>query len=144
MPILNYTTTISAQKTVGEIMGILVGHGAKSVLMDYDDDKHIKSLSFKISTPHGEIGIRLPVNPDAVLRVLEEQKVPGRYLNKTHAIKVAWRIVKTWVSAQMAILETEMVRMEQIFLPYILDDSGKTLYHVMVERNFLIGMGDKK
>ena len=28
----------------------------------------------------------------------------------------------------MAILETEMVEMEQIFLPYVLNNKGKTLY----------------
>ena len=128
MPILNYTTTVNAQKTVGEITGILVGHGAKSILMNYDDDGNIESLSFQITTPNGEIGIRLPVNPDAMLRVLEEQGVPRRYLNKTHAIRVAWRIIKTWVSAQMAILETEMVRMEEVFLPYIMDSDGRSLY----------------
>ncbi len=143
MPILNYTTTISAQKTVGEIMGILVGHGARSVLMNYDNDGNIESLSFQISTPQGDIEVRLPVNPAAVLRVLEQQRTPGRYLTKTHALKVAWRIVKTWVSAQMAILETEMVQIEEIFLPYIMDSSGKSLYQVMSEKNFLLGMGEK-
>ncbi|GAI18091.1 unnamed protein product, partial [marine sediment metagenome] len=35
MPLLNYSTSISAQKTVGEIMGLLAGHGAKAILMNY-------------------------------------------------------------------------------------------------------------
>ena len=140
-PILNYTTTVSAQKTVGEIMGILVGHGAKSVLMNYDADHQIESLSFEVSTPHGNIGIRLPVNPESVRRLLEKQKVAARYRTKERSLMIAWRIIKTWVSAQMALLETEMVRMEEIFLPYITDGSGRTLFKVMVERNFLLPRG---
>jgi len=41
----------------------------------------------------------------------------------------------------MAILETEMVQMEQIFLPYVITQGGRTLYEVMVERHFLLGTG---
>ena len=48
--LLNYTTAISAQKTVGEITTMLVLHGATAVLMNYDDGGLIKSLSFKVKT----------------------------------------------------------------------------------------------
>ena len=41
----------------------------------------------------------------------------------------------------MAILETEMVKMEQIFLPYVITDSGKTLYEAMIDRHFQLGAG---
>ena len=36
-----------------------------------------------------------------------------------------------------AILETEMVRMEQIFLPYVVTPNGRTLYDAMVDAKFL-------
>lgn len=144
-PLLNYTTQIEAVKTVGEIQGILAGHGAKSVLVDYSDDGQVEALAFKVLTPQGDIGIRLPIDPDAVLKVLTEQnrlgRVPRRYINRAQAVRVAWRIVKDWVQAQMAILETEMVRMEQIFLPYVMTQSGRTLYEAMVDRHFQLGPG---
>lgn len=41
---------------------------------------------------------------------------------------MAWRIVKDWVEAQMAILESEMVQMEEIFLPYMVSASGQTFF----------------
>lgn len=86
MPLLNYTTQIEAIKTVGEIQGILAGHGAKSILIDYSDDGQVEALAFKVLTPHGDVGIRLPIDPDAVLKVLTEQnrlgKVPKRYINR--------------------------------------------------------------
>ena len=147
MALLNYTTTIEASKTVGEIQGILAGHGAKSILIDYAEDGIIEALSFRVLTPHGDVAIRLPVNPEAVLKVLTQQnrlgRVPKRYLTHAQAVRVAWRIVKDWVAAQMAILETEMVRMEQIFLPYVLTQSGRTLYEAMVDRHFQLGPGEK-
>ena len=145
MPLLNYTTQIEAIKTVGEIQGILAGHGAKSILVDYATDHTVEALSFRVLTPQGDIAIRLPIDHEAVLKVLTQQnrlgRVPRRYLTHAQAVRVAWRIVKDWVAAQMAILETEMVKMEQIFLPYVITDSGKTLYEAMIDRHFQLGPG---
>ena len=141
--LLNYTTTIEATKTVSEIHRILALHGAKSILTDYSDDGQIEALSFRVMTPQGEAGIRLPIDPDAVLSVLQRQsklaKVPRRYVNKSQAVRIAWRIIKDWVASQMAILETEMVKMEQIFLPYIISQDGRTLYEVAISTNLLTG-----
>lgn len=139
MPILNYTTSISAQKTVGEITGILAGHGARAVLMNYDNEGQIESLSFQIATPQGNIGIRLPVDPDAVLKVMSRQGVTRKYLTRAHAIRVAWRIIKHWVEAQLAIVDTEMARTEQVFLPYMMLDKERSLYETIRDKHFLLG-----
>lgn len=143
MALLNYTTSIEAAKTVSEIQRILAKHGAKSILTDYDDEGQIEGLSFRVTTPQGEAGIKLPINPGAVLEVLRRQssegKVPGRYVNKPQAVRVAWRIIKDWTEAQMAILETEMVKIDQIFLPYIITKEGRTLYEVAISSNLLTG-----
>ena len=143
MPIANYSTTVDALKTVGEIQGILVAHGARSILMNYGKDGIIESLSFIVETPYGDMPIRLPINAKAVLKVLEEQRVPPRYANHQQAVRIAWRIVKDWVRAQMAILETEMVKMEQIFLPYMITKNNQTLYESMVDRGFYLTEGKK-
>ena len=146
MPIANYTTSVQAIKSVGEIQGMLVAHGARQILMNYAKDGTVESLSFMIETPYGEMPIQLPVDPPAVLKVMEEQGVPNKYCNQAQSVRVAWRIVKDWVRAQMAILETEMVRMEQVFLPYMVGKDGKTLYQTMVAHKFYLteGKGDKK
>ncbi len=145
MPLLNYTTRIEAVKTVGEIQRNLAKHGAKSILTAYDNQGQIESLSFEVPTAYGDMGYRLPVDPGAVLKVLQRQndigKVPRSYVNHPQAIRIAWRIVKDWVEAQMAILETEMVKMEQVFLPYMIDSSGRTLYEAMAATNFQITQG---
>lgn len=141
MPIANYSTSIEAIKTVGEIQGILVGHGARSILMNYAKDGTVESLSFIIETPYGDMPIKLPVNPEAVLRVLKEQGVPPKFANYPQAVRIAWRILKDWVRAQMAILETEMVKMEQVFLPYMITKNDQTLYEAMVEHKFYLPEG---
>jgi hypothetical protein len=143
MPLANYTTTVSAARTVAEIEEILTKHGARQIMKNYSEDGTIESLSFTVSIPYGNMGIRLPVNPEAVLRVLERQNVPHHLKTHEQAVKIAWRIVKDWVRAQMAILETEMVKMEQIFLPYMITPDNKTLYEAMVDKKFYLGAGKK-
>ena len=125
MPLLNYTTKVDVYTTLGAIQGQLVKHGAKKIMQDYDEAGHITALAFMIDTPAGARGIRLPANVDAVHAVLTRQKVK---CDREQAERVAWRIVKDWVEAQMAILESEMVQMDEIFLPYMIDRSGKTLF----------------
>ncbi len=127
MPLLNYTTKVNVFTTLGEIQGILVKHGAKRIMQDYDNAGHIVALTFGIETPGGLRGVRLPANTDAVQAVLTRQKVK---CDREQAERVAWRIVKDWVEAQMAILESEMVQLDQIFLPYMVNDKGQTVFEV--------------
>lgn len=139
--LFTYTTQIEAHKTIAEIQENLVRHGAKTVMANYTDSGIIEALSFKIATPEGRvIGIRLPCDPKPVLKVMDQQyrqgKVPQRLVTNEQALRVAWRIVKYWVEAQMALLETQMVKMEQIFLPYAIVNNGKTLFEAMTEDKF--------
>lgn len=139
MPILNYTTKVDVFTTIAAIQSQLVKHGARKILQEYDEECRVIAVSFVIDTPVGFKAIRLPSNVPAVQAVLQRQKVKADY---AQAERVAWRIVKDWVEAQMAILEAEMVTMDEIFLPYMLDDSGtKTLYEAYREKQLFIGDG---
>jgi hypothetical protein len=40
--------------------------------------------------------------------------------------------------SQMAILETKMVKIDQIFLPYIVNKDGTTLYELLKNKNFFL------
>ncbi len=125
MPLLNYTTKVSVFTTIGEIQQQLVKHGARKIMQEYDDQGRIISLLFTIDTPLGSRCIRMPANVTAVQVVLERQKVR---FDADQAERVAWRIVKDWIEAQMAILESQMVQIDQIFLPYMVNKEGKTVY----------------
>lgn len=142
MAILNYSTTIDALKTVAEVEYILIKHGAKSILKDIAPDGSISSVSFITDTPYGPMPIKLPVNIDPVLRVLIQEKKKKNSkvkATKEQAERVAWRILKDWVAAQMALIEIDMVKMEQIFLPYaILGDSGQTVFEKLESKKFLL------
>ena len=138
--IANYTTTVTAKNSIGEIQGILVAHGAKHILMDYDQGEPV-GLAFIVATPHGDTPFRLPANIDSVQAVLTKQRVRSQ-VDREFASRVAWRILKDWVRAQMAILESDMVSIDQIFLPYMeVGDKGKTLYQVMLDHRLQLPGG---
>ena len=137
MAIKNYTTDVPVNKTVSEIHLMLADHGAKRILFDYGADSKVTAISFTIETPTGEQAVRLPANVEHVREVLRQQKNNPRNRNRSQiddsedqAERVAWRIVKDWLAAQLAILETEMVDVQQVFLPYFLNRQGQTLYEV--------------
>lgn len=139
MAILNYTTTIEAYKTVSEIENILVKHKAKSIMKNYNGEA-IESLSFLVDVGYNQIPIKMPAKVDECLKVLQNEKKINSKVKATReqAERVAWRILKDWVEAQMALLYINMVKMEEVFMPYIVDKSGQTLFEKLEEKRFLL------
>jgi hypothetical protein len=139
-PIANYTTTVTAKKSIREIEDMLVAHGARQILYDYDRGQPV-GLSFIVATRFGEVAFRVPANIDTVKVVLAKQRVRVTVSDEL-ATRVAWRILKDWIRAQMAILETEMVTIDQVFLPYMqAGEGGKTLYEVMLDHHLQLPSG---
>lgn len=138
MPLLNYTTKVDALQSASEIEVILIKHGAKSILKECDNGK-ITALSFMVKTPRGDVPIRMPVDPAPVLQVLKKQGIKA---DMEQAERIAWRITKDWTEAQMALLETEMVSMTEIYFAHIFNPTtGKTLFQTMEPQQFLLGIG---
>ena len=137
MPLLNYTTKVPAERTVGEVMNILAQKGALEIIIVYDAERQPCGLKWRMETRHGPLAYALPVNVEAVFNIMTEQRVmitnpTGR---RDQARRTAWRILKDWIQAQMALLETNMVEMEEIFLPYILSGE-QTLYQALQANHF--------
>lgn len=142
MPLLNYTTTVAADKTAAEIIRKLAGAGASQILTDYHGGRPT-GLAFALQTPAGPRQYRLPVEVAAVEKVMRSHGsgVPNRYQNRDQAERVAWRIMKDWVEAQLALIETHMVSVDQVFLPYMLID-GSTVYDLYLTQQLALGAGD--
>lgn len=141
MGTLNYSTSIAAGKTVGEMQTLLAGHGASRIAVDYSDGAPC-ALSFMLVTPHGPRNFTLPVNVDAMHRLLVEQDRAGKLKSGSKAVRssreqaerVAWRVMKDWLAAQLALVETEMAGLDQVMLPYLHVDGERTLYAAYKER----------
>lgn len=128
MAILNYTTKMSVDVTIQQIQKILVRAKADAILCEYEDSKP-SSLTFRVQTPHGQLHIKLPAQVNGVFAAMRADKnIERSRCTPEQAARVAWRILKDWIEAQMAIIEAGMATLPQVFLPYAQTDSGETVY----------------
>lgn len=133
MPILNYTTKVSASRTASEIQALLATKGAQRVSIDYDTQGDPFAVEFMILIHKQPVNFRLPCNVEGVLRCLLKGAVPKRMQNKQQAQRAAWRIVKNWIEAQMAMVEASQVELAEVFLPYAIDGKGESMYALFKE-----------
>ena len=128
---LNYTTTIAATKTASECVARLAEHGASAIGITYAN-KRPTGITFKIETVHGERQFSLPVNTDGTLKALLNASRRGgiapRYSTSEQAERVAWRVIKDWLEAQLALIEAGIADMAEVMLPYLHVAPGLTLY----------------
>lgn len=127
MAIKNYTTEVDVYKSLGEIQAALASHGARKIMVDYDAVGQPIGVMFAIETLNGPRGFCLPANVDGVRAVFDQQKVKAK---PGQAERTAWRNIRDWIMAQMAIIEAGQVQLEEVFLPYLTDNRGKTLYQL--------------
>lgn len=142
MPLLNYTTKVSVAQSVRDITKQLVKAGASSIMQDYDSEGQMVAISFRINLNGNQIAFRLPADWQSTLEVMKHDGTPRPKLNEEQARRVAWRITKDWVEAQMALLATKSVTLPQLFLPYATDNQGITLYEkIAMNPGILLGDG---
>lgn len=156
MGLLNYTTKIDPDKTASEIAKILSMHGASAVMTEYDPvEGFVTALSFKIKLNEQQLSFKLPSDWHPVYEILiRGKKKPSSWgtgnrsvahwesEHKLQAVRTAWRIIKDWVEAQCALIETQMVSTAQVFLPYVIMRDGKTLAETVAQNpQFLLGEG---
>lgn len=147
---MNYTTQIKVEKTIGEIEKMLAEAGARKILKDYDGAGTVIAVSFMIDTKQGMVPVKLPMNARAVMQVINNQTEQFRgsgynkkrvvpksmYNNMDQAKRVGWRIIKDWLEAQLALISLEMVKIQEIFLPYIIGIDGKTVFEQIEKKGF--------
>lgn len=128
MAILNYTTSIDSEKSISEIQKCLVKHGANKIVTDYANG-FPSAVTFCLTINGNMVGFSLPANYSGVLKAMkEDRKIPRSKCNQEQAQRVAWRIVKDWVEAQMAIVQAQLADMAEVFLPYAITNNGETMY----------------
>lgn len=134
MPLLNYTTDVPASRSIQHVQQLLVKGGARSVMAAYDEHGVPTGIAFQIVTPFGPRSFTLPVNTESVHKVLAKDRhrdMRPSYRTQEHAERVAWRILKDWIEAQLALIASEMVSFEQVMLPYMhAEVGGRTVYEL--------------
>lgn len=141
MSVLNYTTSIPVEKTIGEMQKMLASHGASRISIDYDLAATPTGLSFELKTPHGLRVFNLPVDVQKMQNLLiykdgQGQLKSGSRAQRTsidQAERTAWRVMKDWLSAQLTLVSLEMMSLDQVMLPY-LNMNGRSLYQAYREQ----------
>lgn len=148
----NYTTNVGANRSIEEIQTSLVKHGAMGVMYEYEQGTgRIHALKFLLMVKEQKVSFSLPVNWRMFQEVLKREEVSKAgsrahrkrswdYQDEDYCYRVAWRCLRDWVLAQMALYETQMVEMPQIFLPFAVIN-GQTLYDQVSNGKFLLGDG---
>ena len=139
MAIKNYTTKVPAARSIEEIQSALVKHGAVGILYEYEPGTgRIAALKFLLPINGQKVGFTLPVQWQRFQAVLKRDQV-RRWDDEDYCYRVAWRDIRDWVLAQLALYETQIVDLPQVFLPFATDRSGQTLYEQVASGKLLLG-----
>ncbi len=144
------TTRIEPSQTVGEIQKLLGEYGAASIRTDYENSEVVAVL-FTLKIDDGDpIAFRLPCRWEAIKTIFESRRKrrygrgrpPGDLT--AQAKRVAWRQILRWVEAQLALTETKMAKLHEVFMPYLLMDKGQTIFEKMESQNWKFQLEHKK
>lgn len=146
MAILNYTTNISSSITLAEIQEMLAKAGAQAIMQEIENNI-VSSLSFRMMLPNGAVFFKLPCNIQGVYKSLKASKSKNmrpKHRTVEQAARTAWRIVKDWVEAQLAMIEAEQADTIELFLPFAQSSDGRTVYETLKQTEFKMLTNDNK
>lgn len=139
--LLAYTTEVSDRKSVGEIIGMLAEAACASHPTGVRRVRKYERNLLPIYTEFGLMTFRMPVNlaaVDACLKGLYKAgKISRKFANDSqHSRRVAWRILRHWLEAQLALIKIGQTKIEQVFLAYAQDAQGRTVFEALQEKKF--------
>lgn len=136
-----YTTSIAVTKTVGEITTLLAKRGAQRVATGFDPTGVADSLHFVLETDYGPREFSLPARTDGVFAAIQKDTgIPKSQRTREKASRIAWRIAKDWLEIQFALVDAEMVRIDEALFPYMLTGNSEieTVYSLYRDRQLAI------
>src|SRR5438045_5374842 len=126
------TTRIETTRTVSEIQQILGRYGASKIVMDFVGH-NVDGIAFMYPWEDGnEVPFKLPCRWKEIETILRQghRRPKSKDTFENWARRVAWRQILRWVQAQMALVETNMVKVTEVFLPYAVMKNKETLYEI--------------
>ena len=122
------TTKIPVMKTCAQIEEILQKRGVSEVWKKFENG-HIEAIEFLMKIGDDEIPFKLPMRWQTIQELARRRKTRHKKTaNEDQARKIAARLILRWIEAQFALIDTGMVEMQEVFLPYVLAGSGQTFY----------------
>lgn len=133
------STEVPAERSALSIMQLLAAAGARSVNMRYGEDRRLVGIDFIFAAAGGaellfpfSIPARVDLLFDRLWKLRTGRRPPSREVVKQQAERIAWRQLFRWVEAQVALVDTGMVTHIEVFTPYCIDRTGRTMFEVMM------------
>jgi len=141
MVLKNYTSQISANRSISWIEAKLASSGARQILKTYDPEGRVEGIAFIIPINGTSMSFKLPAQVDACEAVLKSLvRRPTSATNKRikeQSERTAWKIVADWLDAQMAMIELSQVEFLQVFMAYLYShNQQRTFYQIAKEKGF--------
>lgn len=135
------STEVPAERSAMSILSLLQAAGAKSVNMRYSETRDLCGIDFVFAVSVTGAMLEFPFAIPARVEVLVNHMVSQRkHLSvrekaaiTAKAKRVAWRQLFRWVEAQIALVDTGMVSVAEVFTPYCIDRSGRTVFEVLMD-----------
>jgi len=138
----NFTTSISAGKTIGEIDELLIEFGAENI-MKVIEDKSVKAIMFTLDLQSNQIPFRIEANVEKTAEFLANEynkshsrksKSKDDFINE--AYNITWRIWKDWIHSQISIIATENVDAIKLLLGFVAVNKDLTLGDKFLEGEY--------
>ena len=142
MALKNYTSEVPVERTLQHIQKILSSNGADRVTIEYFRGAAV-GVSFVLNIEKRPMHIKLPARLEKVPFAMYGREVCSEN-EKQQVYRTAWKNIHDWIDAQLALVQTSMVKLEEVFLPYIQDKQGVTFFERMEQQGFLLESGKRQ
>jgi len=139
--IKNYTSTVSADKSISRIEAILVEMGAERIHKGYKEGR-LESISFSMKVDQNIIPFQLPAQVEVIEKIfLSQYKYRATEVQKRNAReqaeRTAWKLIQEWVHIQSSMIRLQQAEFLEVFLPYVYRvESQTTFFKSLKESNY--------
>lgn len=119
--IKNYTTELSEAAIFEAIRKTLASHGAKRITFDYDDQGKATAIEFVVEVGGVPCSFHLP----------------ARFKEAEPLVAKARKAARMAASGEALLIDVGSSSLEEVFLPYLVVEEGKTLFEQFAERRAL-------
>lgn len=139
MNLKNYTSGVSAERSINKIEAKIVSMGASNITKTYDGGA-LSGISFEIKINGIIIPFQLPANVHGVYQEMMSRVLRPASGTKQRVLeqaeRTAWKIISDWVDCQASMIYLQQVKVLQVFLPFVMLPSGKSVYSALESGDF--------
>lgn len=138
MNLKNYTTEVTAAKSIDAIERLLIDFGATNIMKEYSADRKIESISFIVECKDMKLPFRLPAKTKAIYKWLKKKRPNTQ--EKTlmeQAERICWKQMWEWIYINLCLIELEQVEKLEALFPYLYDvQARQTWFEKTAKENF--------